>query len=160
MSSESMVGSLGKIYESVVKLDDDCKEASEVALNALLKLSVSDDQRPSTKYPEDGSSMSKKHSHIFPPYDEHSFPNRGYVKGTMKYIVTDDLEVSPLSTITSIATLNKFNIKDPGMLEEKFLHVGMDEAAELLMASFKSKTVLTDVYLRKKATTVSVNEVD
>ncbi|XVF83492.1 hypothetical protein PTKIN_Ptkin16aG0492600 [Pterospermum kingtungense] len=52
---------------------------------------------------------------------------------------------------SSIAFLNRFNIKDIGALEEKTIKIGMDEAAKLLNASLQSKTVLTDVFLGKKA---------
>ncbi|PWA57462.1 hypothetical protein CTI12_AA408970 [Artemisia annua] len=53
----------------------------------------------------------------------------GFVNGTVMYMVMDDLVVSPMSTIsTSIACLNKHNIKDFGALEEKVVYVGKDEA--------------------------------
>ncbi|KAI9156679.1 hypothetical protein LWI28_010487 [Acer negundo] len=42
----------------------------------------------------------------------------GFVKGVVTYMVMDDLEVKPVSTITSITMLNKFNVKDVGVLEE------------------------------------------
>lgn len=197
LSSQSMVGSLGKIYESVEKLDDDYKEASEVALNALLKPRVSTSvavpsllpdvehksaaeftsfygcsrlqnskchelvaTSPYTKCPENGCYMDKKLSYVVPESEKSRFPNGGYVKGMMTYIITDDLEVRPMSTITSITILNKFNIKDLGVLEEKVVHIGMGEGVELLKATFHSKTVLTDVFLEKKVSTVSVSEVD
>ena len=52
----------------------------------------------------------------------------GFVNGTVTYMVMDDLVVSPMSTIsTSIACLNKHNIKDFGALEEKVVYVGKDE---------------------------------
>lgn len=52
----------------------------------------------------------------------------GYVKGAVIYMVMDDLEVKPLSTIISISTmLNKFNVMEIGALEEKVVEVGMHE---------------------------------
>lgn len=51
----------------------------------------------------------------------------GYVKGVVTYMVMDDLVVSPMSTISSITLLNKFNIKDVGVLQETSVSVGMDE---------------------------------
>ncbi|MFS8003492.1 hypothetical protein Hanom_Chr13g01214611 [Helianthus anomalus] len=51
----------------------------------------------------------------------------GFVKGQVTYMVMDDLSVSPLSTIASIALLNKFNVKDLGALEEKAVHISMNE---------------------------------
>ncbi|PWA35824.1 hypothetical protein CTI12_AA605870 [Artemisia annua] len=56
----------------------------------------------------------------------------GFVNGTVTYMVMDDLVVSPMSTIsTSIACLNKHNIKDFGALEEKVVYVGKDEVIVL-----------------------------
>ncbi|KAK9059760.1 hypothetical protein SSX86_020464 [Deinandra increscens subsp. villosa] len=71
----------------------------------------------------------------------------GFVKGLVTYMVMDDLVVSPMSTISNITLLNKFNIKDLGGLEEKVVHMGMNEGLELLKHSLNSKTVLTDVFL-------------
>ncbi|CAN1131056.1 hypothetical protein LINPERHAP2_LOCUS6178 [Linum perenne] len=71
----------------------------------------------------------------------------GFVKGVVTYMVMDDLEVKPMSTISSITLLNKFNIQQVGALEEKVVELGMDEGLNLLKASLQSKTVLTRVFL-------------
>lgn len=74
----------------------------------------------------------------------------GFVKGVVTYMVMDNLEVRPMSTISSITLLNKFNIKDVTGLEEKVVKLGMDEAVKLLRASLQSENVLTDVFLKGK----------
>ena len=51
----------------------------------------------------------------------------GYVKGVVTYMVMDDLVVKPMSTISSIALLQKFSIKEVGALEERVVDLGMDE---------------------------------
>ncbi|KAM4104570.1 hypothetical protein ACJW30_06G168400 [Castanea mollissima] len=71
----------------------------------------------------------------------------GYVKGVVTYMVMDNLEVKPMSTISSITLLNKFDVKEIGALEEKVVELGMDEGVKLLKASLQSKSVLTDVFL-------------
>ncbi|KAJ8631660.1 hypothetical protein MRB53_024983 [Persea americana] len=71
----------------------------------------------------------------------------GFVKPVVTYTVMDDLVVKPMSTISSIALLKKFNVRDVGDLEERVVQVGMDEGLAILKASFKSKTVLTDIFL-------------
>ncbi|KAM0046181.1 hypothetical protein Hdeb2414_s0009g00312911 [Helianthus debilis subsp. tardiflorus] len=71
----------------------------------------------------------------------------GFVKGQVTYMVMDDLSVSPLSAIANIALLNKLNVKDLGALEEKVVHISMNEGLQLLKHSLNSKTVLTDVFL-------------
>ncbi|MBA0789552.1 hypothetical protein Gotri_024923 [Gossypium trilobum] len=56
-----------------------------------------------------------------------------------------------MSAISCITLLNKFNIKDVGVLEEKTIDIGIDEGVKLLRSSLQSKTVLTDAFLEKKA---------
>ncbi|CAI0550449.1 unnamed protein product [Linum tenue] len=54
----------------------------------------------------------------------------GFLKGVVTYMVMDDLEVKPMSTISSITLLNKFNIQEVGALEEIFIEIGMDEVTD------------------------------
>ncbi|KAM7494950.1 hypothetical protein LguiB_029559 [Lonicera macranthoides] len=63
----------------------------------------------------------------------------------------DDLVVKPMSTLSSITLLNKFNIKEVGGLEEKVVNLGMDEGLKLLKTSLQSKMVLTNMFLGNKA---------
>ena len=42
-------------------------------------------------------------------------------------MVMDDLEVKPLSTLSMITLLDKFNVKEIGTLVEKVVNFGMDE---------------------------------
>ncbi|XP_004307490.1 PREDICTED: uncharacterized protein LOC101305304 [Fragaria vesca subsp. vesca] len=75
----------------------------------------------------------------------------GYVKGVATYMIMDNLEVKPMSTISSITVLNKFNIRDVGALEEKVVSLGMEEGLKLLKASLECNAVLTNVFLGSKA---------
>ncbi|OMO97104.1 hypothetical protein COLO4_14888 [Corchorus olitorius] len=63
----------------------------------------------------------------------------GFVKGVVTYMVMDNLAVKPMSAISSISLLNKFNVEEVGVLQEKGL--------KLLKSSLESKSVLTDVFL-------------
>ncbi|CAL4903211.1 unnamed protein product [Urochloa decumbens] len=75
----------------------------------------------------------------------------GYVKGVVTYMVTDGLEVTPMSAISSITLINRFSIgKGDVDLAEKFVTVGMDEGLALLKAALRSDTVLSDVFLARK----------
>uniref|UniRef100_A0A803Q471 Uncharacterized protein n=1 Tax=Cannabis sativa TaxID=3483 RepID=A0A803Q471_CANSA len=69
--------------------------------------------------------------------------------GVVTYMIMDDLEVKPMSTISSIALLNTFNVKEVGALEEKTVSLGINEGLRLLKASLETKTVLTHVFLGK-----------
>ncbi|GLT50894.1 hypothetical protein SLA2020_243490 [Shorea laevis] len=78
-----------------------------------------------------------------------SWEEVGFVKGVVTYIVMDNLEVKPISTISSISMLNKFNIEEVSSLEERVVDVGKDRGLKLLKASLQSKTALTDEFLGK-----------
>ncbi|KAG5533327.1 hypothetical protein RHGRI_027502 [Rhododendron griersonianum] len=47
----------------------------------------------------------------------------------------DDLVVTPMSTISGITMLNKFNVKDVGALEERVVDLGMPETMGTIDAS-------------------------
>ncbi|KAL5711063.1 hypothetical protein ACHQM5_021558 [Ranunculus cassubicifolius] len=74
----------------------------------------------------------------------------GYVKEVVTYMVSDDLVVMPMSTISTITLFNRFNVESFGFLEEKNVKFGMEEGLELLKASLQSKKALTKVFLSKK----------
>lgn len=70
----------------------------------------------------------------------------GYVKEVVTYLVMDDLTVAPMSTISAIMLLKKFDVKDCSALEETTVELGTKEAVMLLKASLQSSTALTDVF--------------
>jgi len=59
----------------------------------------------------------------------------GYVKGVITYMVMDDLEVKPMSAISAITLLSKFNIMDLGAVEEKVVDFGTDKVSLYLQPS-------------------------
>ncbi|CAM0879546.1 unnamed protein product [Alopecurus aequalis] len=75
---------------------------------------------------------------------------KGFVQGIVTYTVMDNLSVTPMSAISSIALLNTFAVRDLGALQEKTVQIGYREGLAILKASLQSKTVLTDVFLGKK----------
>ncbi|KAK9683406.1 hypothetical protein RND81_10G138500 [Saponaria officinalis] len=74
----------------------------------------------------------------------------GYVKGVMTYMVMDNLEVKPSSTISAITLLNKSHVKDIGFLVEKEVQIGLCEGVDILKASLETKAVLSTVFLAKR----------
>ncbi|KAI9127868.1 hypothetical protein K1719_000861 [Acacia pycnantha] len=70
----------------------------------------------------------------------------GFVKEVVTYMVMDDLMVQPMSTISCIALLNKFNIKDVSSLQEMDVEFGVHEGIEFLKASLQCNNVLTSVF--------------
>ncbi|BFG22610.1 hypothetical protein CerSpe_088840 [Prunus speciosa] len=179
LSKDGMVGSLGKLYESVENLDDTylqpnlnkdmlLEPKTTVAGANILPLLTNNidsnakqfylctccDRRISdvsgTVCPNCNRSMSTVLTYISPAPTVARPSEGGYVKGVVTYMVMDDLEVKPMSTISSIAMLNKFNVKEVGALEEKVVNLGMEEGLKLLKASLETSTVLTKVFLGNK----------
>ncbi|XP_057489362.1 uncharacterized protein LOC130775221 [Actinidia eriantha] len=110
------------------------------------QLYVCDDS--STSCPGCNRSMSKEAAYVSrTTANEVSAGKGGFVQGVVTYMVMDDLVVKPMSGISSITLLNKFNIKDLSALEEKVVDFGMDEGLKLLKASLQTKTVLTSIFL-------------
>jgi len=59
---------------------------------------------------------------------ENSADKSGFVKEVVTYMVMDDLVVQPMSSISSITLLNKFNIKEVGVLQEKVVELDINKA--------------------------------
>ncbi|CAO2186412.1 unnamed protein product [Urochloa humidicola] len=75
----------------------------------------------------------------------------GFVRGgaTEMYTVMDDLQVAPMLSAVSGATMlnSQQGVTDTAALQEKTVQLGSNEALEILRVAQKSKTVLTDVFL-------------
>ncbi|KAG5606747.1 hypothetical protein H5410_028239 [Solanum commersonii] len=61
-------------------------------------------------------------------------------------MVTDDLSVSPLSMISGLSKLT--NVESTVEFEVKTVEFGVNEALEFLEASFQSKIVLSETFLK------------
>jgi hypothetical protein len=89
---------------------------------------VANDQRAIC--PHCKSSMTSEQKYVeYPPRDikASSSSEGGYVKGVITYMVMDDLDVKPMSTISSISLLTKFGVRDLGAVEEMVVDLGIDE---------------------------------
>ncbi|XP_057778385.1 uncharacterized protein LOC130997143 [Salvia miltiorrhiza] len=176
LKTQGMVGSLPNLFQSLETLNDTfiqpnqkkdtyLKPISPVSSSSSVPLlastaaqiqknfyrctcnynRVSDDPRATC--PSCHRALSTTVTYVAPPAVVEAWEDGGLVKGVVTYMVMDDLEIKPMSTISSITMLNKFNVKDVGALEEKVVYLGMDEAVKLLKTSLQSNKVLTDVFL-------------
>ncbi|KAI6669064.1 hypothetical protein NL676_003949 [Syzygium grande] len=165
LEKTGMVGSLGNLYNSIEKLNDVYIKSSKK--NILLKpkapASLAEikfklpetslfDSTPKTYYSAEIPCTDQSHlsNHQLVTSTAESDDKGGFVQGVVTYMVMDDLEVMPMSTISSITLLNKFNVKEIGHLEERVVSLGMDEGIKLLKSSLHSKKVLTEVFLGEK----------
>ncbi|RWR83868.1 hypothetical protein CKAN_01264300 [Cinnamomum micranthum f. kanehirae] len=71
-----------------------------------------------------------------------------FVAGQAMFMVTVELAVKPLSTMSGISLLSKFNIPISD-IEEQIVCIGEKEAMSLLKASLVSNSVLSDVFYPK-----------
>ncbi|KAI9157832.1 hypothetical protein LWI28_028786 [Acer negundo] len=108
-----------------------CPDCGDVM---TIEISDSANYKKGTK----GKKKSKTNSKVY---------GKGFVKGMVTYMVMDDLEVKPMSSISSITLLKRFHVKVLDALEEKDVNVGMEEVLKLLKASMECKTVLTSVFI-------------
>ena len=85
---------------------------------------------PNAKCPLCNSYMSSKATYVGEQKTKAAtsdFSAAGYVRGVVTYMIMDDLEVKPMSTISSITLLNSFNVKDISSLQEKIVELSVDE---------------------------------
>ncbi|XP_059669993.1 uncharacterized protein LOC132315668 isoform X2 [Cornus florida] len=142
-------GSFVKIYQSVQNLSNTYLQQNQQTKDSLLKpvaASTSKQHNPLLKQLAYDGRTTASNTVCF------GFNNNseGYVKDVVTYMVMDDLEVKPLSTISSVTVLNTFDVKDVARLQEKTVSVDMRKGLELVKASFESTTILTDLFLQKK----------
>ncbi|CAL1387233.1 unnamed protein product [Linum trigynum] len=130
ISKESMVGSLGNIYQSM----RDLKQPFCATTNTPLLL-----PQPS---PAAASTLGRL---------QHRLSSEGgLVKEQSTFMVMDDLKVSRLSVVSGLTLLNKLGCNDLAVLVEEEVEFGHPEALELLKATLHSKQVPTNVYLVKE----------
>ncbi|CAN1767707.1 hypothetical protein LINPERHAP1_LOCUS10369 [Linum perenne] len=152
LSMDKMVGCLGNLYQSIEELGDTFIQQStskDIVLNPKVQYFA---DNPQAICPGCNNRMNIGVTFVpKPAVGGNGGGNQknegGFVKGVVTYMVMDNLEVKPMSTISSITLLNKFNIQQVGALEEKVVELGMDEGLNLLKASLECKSVLTSVFL-------------
>ncbi|KAK8967121.1 hypothetical protein KSP40_PGU020232 [Platanthera guangdongensis] len=121
------LGSFGKLYQSVENINDTYL-VPNLNKSTLLQLTVS-------------ALVGASPLHLEVTSVE------GFVKEVVTYMITDDLEVTPMSAISAITLINRFSMKNDVRLEKKAVVVAMKEGLALLEASLKYVTTLTDVFL-------------
>ncbi|XP_054786157.1 uncharacterized protein LOC129292605 [Prosopis cineraria] len=186
LTKTNMVGSLGKLYESIENLSNTYLLQQSQDKDMLLKpktlippgflllldyegnIEQEEDEPPklymcswnrcncyvtldvNTLCPSCGRLMNNSVNWVGKTKMEVKGPSGkdGFVKEAVTYMVMDNLVVQPISPISCIALLNKFNIKDVNSLQEVVVEFGIQEAIQLLKASMQSSNALTSVFLQ------------
>ncbi|KAF6146044.1 hypothetical protein GIB67_033403 [Kingdonia uniflora] len=179
LTKKKMVGCLGNLFGSVEKLSNTYvqpnqhkdtvlkpKLAATSTISAHVPLLVLPKEKASTRalymtdvegtqcpFPNCGNKMSTLMTYVIPSEKSNlaSICEGGFVKDEVTYMVMDDLVVTPMSMISSVTLLNKFNVLNVACLEERVVNVGTEEGLELLRASMQSNTVLSNVFLQRSA---------
>ncbi|KAG8372838.1 hypothetical protein BUALT_Bualt12G0108600 [Buddleja alternifolia] len=149
LKNDGVMGSLANIYESVENLHESYiqpNQSKDTLLKPIPPTAIRGYSAPLTLLLNDAPTdkknrkMSQNMSYVAPARGQQASSGEGgFVKGVVTYMVLDDLSVRPLSSISSINLLNKFNVKDVSALEEKDVNLGMNEAVKLLKASLQLK---------------------
>jgi hypothetical protein len=180
LQKQNMAGCLPSLYESIENLSDayiQREQHKDILLNPKAAISgakvplllpsveqsytamklykcicnwnncpyVSNDQKAIC--PKSSKSMSWELKYVDPPTSN----EEGYVKGSVTYMVMDDLVVKPLSTISGVTLVSKFGVTDLGAVEEKVVHFGIDEVYALyclkkFLCLIKQRKVVLVVY--------------
>ncbi|KAI3748690.1 hypothetical protein L6452_11949 [Arctium lappa] len=161
LNKNSMVGSLGNVYDSIENLSDTYiqpNQSKESILNSKIAnygvhvplISQRDDGSMARKFqkchyysyvsddpestcPECNDFMDAELSYVAGvDATKLTAEGGGFVKGVVTYMVMDDLVVMPMSTISSITMLNKFKVKEVSGLEEKVVSLEMKEVLAMI----------------------------
>jgi len=83
----------------------------------------------STRCPHCGNTMTREMQLVGEKVAnvQNSADKSGFVREVVTYMVMDDLVIQPMSSISSITLLNKFNIKEVGALQEKVVELDMNK---------------------------------
>ncbi|PPR84204.1 hypothetical protein GOBAR_AA36511 [Gossypium barbadense] len=127
LTQEGIVGCLGNLYKSIEKLGVAYILSTTNKDLPMVVWSICPSCFGAMNFPETLVNPQNKVSISSSAANE-----GGYVKGVITYIIMDDLAVTPMSTISSIAMLSKFNVKQVDALEEKMVDVGINERLGLL----------------------------
>ena len=90
---------------------------------------------PNTNCPNCSNEMSYLSSYVAPDATKEvagNYRGGGFVKDVVTYMVMDNLEVKPMSLISSITLMKTFNIPDFSLLQEKEVDIGYAEVHILI----------------------------
>uniref|UniRef100_A0A5B6YIM7 DUF674 family protein n=1 Tax=Davidia involucrata TaxID=16924 RepID=A0A5B6YIM7_DAVIN len=73
-----------------------------------------------------------------------------FAKGQARFIVSEELDVVPLSTAACFSFVSKLGVMDGSTIEERTFNVGVDEVLNLLKCSLLSTAALTETLLKRK----------
>ncbi|OMO90568.1 hypothetical protein COLO4_19075 [Corchorus olitorius] len=82
-------------------------------------------------------------------YMDNATSSGGFVIESAMFTVTDNLIITPISPVSGLSVLSKLKVPFND-IEERVVHVGKEEASRLLVASFVTKSALTNAFIQKE----------
>ncbi|XP_009374312.2 uncharacterized protein LOC103963245 [Pyrus x bretschneideri] len=164
------IGCMRNLIQSVEKFDvhnfrsNACRDMLSLPCNSAdlecknLKLKI-DNDRPTRyfrcvrcflSYYKSGSCPSCGYSFCFEIPVDNTQLGGVFVKGRPRLIITDDLQVISPVGAANICLFSKLGVTDFKTTEELTFNMGVQEALNLLMHSFVSKTPLTEILLKNE----------
>ncbi|KAF8662949.1 hypothetical protein HU200_055535 [Digitaria exilis] len=156
LGPHAVVGSLGSLYRSVDNMEHSSYALPSIDKDVLLRPAV-----PWTAAGLLGSLLGVPDASAQPRCPScggctggaimarsYSSPTGGFVQGNVMYTVMDDLTITSMSTISVLKTVA---VRDLSAVQEWTVPIGRTEALRILKASIESKSVLTDVFVGRRA---------
>ncbi|KAF7027990.1 hypothetical protein CFC21_039971 [Triticum aestivum] len=155
LTKEHMVGSIGNVLGSVEKMDAGYKGKERRLSPAVGPAALSRLQQLLSRHLNNGRTCHCTSSMNNAITRAAAGTSTTASLPTATYTVGDDLSVTPASFFSTMSLLGirqfaQFGGEDLSGLQEKTVKIGKEEALRILAASLKSKTVLTDVFLKSQ----------
>ncbi|VAH36273.1 unnamed protein product [Triticum turgidum subsp. durum] len=145
LGKQSQVGCLDEIYKSVEELSTDFFRTEACKGMLLRPISAAAKQCCDLKVRVDGAKRDGERPESSAAAAAGSDAGV-FVKGDVKFIVTDGFLVAPASTSLMLTLFDKFDVQDPSSLEQRTLDLSSDKMISLLKRSLTSKNALTAHY--------------
>ena len=126
LGKQSQVGCLDEIYKSVEELSNDFFRTEACKAMLLRPISAAAKQCCDLKVRVDGAKRDGERPESSAAAAAGSDAGV-FVKGDVKFIVTDDFHVAPASTSLMLSILDKFEVQDLSSLEQRTLQLSSDK---------------------------------
>ncbi|KAK2371266.1 hypothetical protein QL285_084236 [Trifolium repens] len=143
LQGSSFLYSIHNLYKSVAELSSSKGLRSQVFKDFLINPPVSGQLELRNQILSIRNSDYKKNNKSYDLVDPKSPISGGYAYGPIKFMVTDDLVVTPMTSIDGISYLQRMKVPFNDV-EEMLINIGKNEGLSILQASLTSKSVLTN----------------
>ncbi|XP_059648241.1 uncharacterized protein LOC132294410 isoform X3 [Cornus florida] len=173
------IGCLNNLYESIENLDDKylqsekrkemllCPRSAAEIYSRNLKLHFVDSNSNEYYVCGSGCTLSPYKTarchcgndigYMVKPKNPVSLPGVGgvFVKPTARFMITDDFQVLPMSTMTCLTLLKELGAVDGSTIKERCINIGKDEVLKLINCSLTSMAPFSETVLESPVSKTS-----